>query len=152
MADQAAQDRQEIRELADRYTIGITTRDWEVVRSCYHETARWHASVGLDFPGREALVAGLRAIVESASFHLQMQHAILIENLTADSATARSVLQEVIARPDGGGLNVLGVYNDRIGKFDGRWLFTERYFDAHYLDPTPLPGNVVVDYKNLPRF
>jgi hypothetical protein len=152
MADQAAQDRQEIRELADRYTIGITTRDWALVRSCYHETAHWHASVGLDFQGREALVEGLRAIVESANFHLQMQHAILIENLTADSATARSVLHEVVGRPDGSGLNVLGVYNDRIGKFDGRWLFVERYFDAHYLDPTPLPGKVEVDYKNLFKF
>jgi hypothetical protein len=152
MADQAAQDRLEIRELADRYTIGITTRDWDTVRSCYHADARWHASVaGLDFRGQDALVAGLRAIVEAASFVLQMQHAILIENLTADRATARSVLHEVVARPNGRGLTVLGVYNDRVGKFDGRWLFTERYFHAHYTDQSPLPGEILVDYKDLPK-
>jgi hypothetical protein len=144
------EDRLDIRELADRYTVGITTRDWEVVASCYHKDARWHASVGLDFAGREALVAGLRAIVEGADFHLQMHHAILIEGVSAERATARSVLHEVVKRPDGSGLNVLGVYNDKIRKFDGCWLFTERYFHAHYMDPTPLAGTVAVDYANLP--
>ena len=151
MADwQAMHDRLEIRELIDRYTIGITTRDWDVVKSCYHENARWQASVGMDFQGRDAIIEEVRTIVDASAFQLQMQHAILIENLTADSATARSVLQEVLQRPDGTGLDVLGVYNDRIGKFGGCWLFTERYFHAHYISAAPMPGSVLVDYNKLP--
>lgn len=152
MADlQTLHDRLEIRELIDRYTIGITTRDWHIVQGCYHENARWQASVGMDFQGREAILGGVRAIVEGSAFQLQMQHAILIENLTAESATARSVLQEVIQRADGTGMDVLGVYNDRIGKFEGCWLFTERYFHAHYISTQPMPGNILVDYGKLPK-
>ncbi|MGE3692352.1 MAG: hypothetical protein AB7F98_13330 [Novosphingobium sp.] len=52
---------------------------------------------------------------------------------------------------DGKGIQILGVYNDRIGKFDGKWLFVERYFDVHYRDDA-LPGESVVDYTQLPKF
>ncbi|MGE3693109.1 MAG: nuclear transport factor 2 family protein [Novosphingobium sp.] len=84
MADlQSISDRLDIRELADRYTVGITCRDWELVTGCFHPDARWRASVGFDFQGRDALVGGIRAIVEASRFQLQMHHAISIDSLRA---------------------------------------------------------------------
>lgn len=148
---QELSDRMEIRELTERYTVGITCRDWEAVGSCYHDHATWRApQIGHEFLGREAIVAGLRAVVEPNEFHLQMQHALTIDTLDADRATARSILHEVVQHAGGsGGVDVLGVYNDIITKIDGVWKFESRRFHVHHLNAGPLPGVTMVDYADL---
>jgi hypothetical protein len=145
---QETQDRLAIRELADRYTMGITRRDWDAVAACFHENARWGASLGMDFQGRQAILDGIRPGVEAMDFLVQMQHACVIENLTADRATVRNVHNEVGRMPGGGGLFLLGVYSDVVVKVDGAWVFEDRYFQAHYVDPAPNAGMIMVDYKN----
>ena len=143
------QDRLAIRELADRYTLGITRRDWDAVGACFNENARWMSSVGHDFQGRRGIQEGLRETVEAMEFLVQMQHAIVIENLTAERATARSVLNEFGRLPGGqAGVFVLGVYTDTVAKEGGRWGFEHRFFQVHYLDGAAPPGMMMVDYKN----
>ena len=146
-------DRIAIRELTERYTMGVTCRDWDAVASCYHEHAHWRApQVGMDFEGREALVAGIRASVEANPFQLQMQHALVIDSLTADRATARSILHEVLKHTaDEPGASFLGIYNDVITKPDGVWKFESRRFDIHLADATGLNGQIMVDYASLLR-
>lgn len=142
-----------IRELTERYTMGVTCRDWDAVASCYHENAHWHAPLaGMEFRGRDALVAGIRASVESNPFQLQMQHALVIDSLTADRATARSILHEVLKHTaDEPGMSVLGIYNDVIIKAGGLWKFESRRFDIHLMDATGLHGHIMVDYASLLR-
>jgi uncharacterized protein (TIGR02246 family) len=144
-------DRVAIRELTERYTMGVTCRDWDAVASCYHEQAHWHAPLaGMEFRGRDALVAGIRASVEANPFQLQMQHALVIDSLTSDRATARSILHEVLKHtPDKPGMSVLGIYNDVITKADGLWKFESRRFDIHLMDATGLTGQILVDYASL---
>ena len=142
-----------IRELTERYTMGVTCRDWDAVASCYHEHANWRApQVGMDFKGREALVSGIRGSVEANPFQLQMQHALVIDSLTHDRATARSILHEVLKHtPDEPGSSFLGIYNDVITKPDGVWKFESRRFDIHLMDATGLEGQIMVDYASLLR-
>lgn len=148
--DQLA-DRLAIRELADRYTLGITTRDWDMVGSCYHEDARWHVpQMGFDLNGRDAIVSGVRDLVEPNALHMQMLHALVIDTLEQDRATARSILNELGHHPSGErGVNVVGIYYDEATRRDGEWRFQYRRFENHYLDARPLPGNILVDYGAL---
>jgi len=152
MADiQELADRLAIRELTDRYTLGVTRRDWDALAACFHENARWRASVGYDFQGRPAIREGLRQVVEGMEFLLQMTHACVIDDLTPNRAKVMSVLNEFgRAGGDAGGVFVLGIYYDTVTKSGGRWAFEERNFQLHYLDGASPPGTVTVDYKNQP--
>lgn len=150
---QQLSDRLAIRELTERYTMGVTCRDWKAVASCYHEHAHWCAPLaGLDFKGHAAIVSGIRGSVEANPFQLQMQHALVIDSLTADRATARSILHEVLKqKPDEPGSSFLGIYNDVITRPDGVWKFESRRFDIHLADAGGLHGHIMVDYASLPR-
>jgi hypothetical protein len=151
MADlQETADRIAIRDLLDRYTLGVTRRDFDAMAACFHENARWHASVGYDFKTREGVRAGLREVVESMQFLLQMTHACVIDELTADSAKVQSVLNEFGKRDGEAGVFVLGIYYDRVTKVGGRWGFEERDFQLHYIDAGPPPGTITVDYAKQP--
>ncbi len=146
-------DRLAIRELTERYTMGVTSRDWAAVADCFHEQSRWAVpGVGLEFEGRERIAAGIRGAVEPNAFHMLMPHALVIDTQDADRATARSVLHEVFQRPGGQeGAHVLGVYTDVITLIDGVWRFESRRFDIYLMDASGLPGQVMVDYSALAK-
>lgn len=144
---QETADRLAIRELVDRYSLAVTRRDWEAVARCFHPNARWRASVGYDFQGRETIRESLKQVVESLEFLVQMTHACVIDDLTADRARVTSVLKEFGRRPNGqGGVFVLGVYTDAVIKADGRWVFQDRDFQVHYIDTAAPPGLQMIDY------
>jgi uncharacterized protein (TIGR02246 family) len=144
-------DRMAIRDLADRYAMAVTCRDWTAVADCFHEDADWAVpGVGLAFAGRDQIAEGIRGAVEPNAFHMLMPHAFVIDSLDADRATARSVLHEVFQVPGGtGGAKVLGVYTDVIAKREGEWRFASRRFDIYLMDGSGLPGQVMVDYQAL---
>jgi uncharacterized protein (TIGR02246 family) len=148
---QELSDRLAIRELADRYAVSVTCRDWAALGACFHEDAAWTVvGSGLAFKGREAIAAGIRGAVEPNAFHMLMPHAFVIDTLTADRATARGILHEVFKRPGGDtGAKVLGVYTDVITKSEGAWLFADRRFDIYLMDGSGTPGQVMVDYSTL---
>lgn len=144
-------DRMAIRDLADRYAMAVTCRDWASVADCFHDDADWAVpGVGLAFEGGEQIAAGIRGAVEPNAFHMLMPHAFVIDALGSDRATARSVLHEVFQRPGGSdGAKLLGVYTDVIAKRDGAWRFQSRRFDIYLMDASGLPGQVMVDYAAL---
>lgn len=145
-------DRIAIRELSDRYTMAVTCRDWAAVAACFHEHADWAVpGVGLAFEGREAIAAGIAAAVSPNAFHMLMPHALVIDTLEPDRATARSILHEVFQLPGGEqqGAHVLGLYNDVITRRDGVWRYQSRRFDIHLMNASGFPGEVMVDYAAL---
>ncbi len=148
---QELSDRIAIRDLADRYAVSVTCRDWAGVAACFHGDATWAVpGVGLAFEGREQIAAGIRGAVEPNAFHMLMPHAFVIDTLSAERATARSVLHEVFQRPGGSeGAKVLGVYTDVIARRGGLWLFEDRCFAIYLMDASGLPGQVMVDYSAL---
>ena len=146
-------DRIAIRELADRYTVAVTCRDWAAVASCFHEDADWAVpGVGLAFQGRDTIAKGIQGAVEPNAFHMLMPHAFVIDTLGSGRATARSILHEVFQLPGGeDGAHVLGVYNDVIARRDGQWLFASRRFDIYLMNASGCPGQVMVDYASLSK-
>lgn len=144
-------DRLALRELGERYTMGITAHDWDMVGSCYHDDARWYVpQMGFDFVGRDVIVSNVRELIEPNALHMQMLHSVVIDSLEGDRATMRSILHEMAHHPSGErGVNVFGIYYDEVARREGVWRFQNRRFEVHYLDPNPLPGNVMVDYAAL---
>jgi hypothetical protein len=148
---QQVKDRLEIRELIELYSVSVTLRDWDAVGACFHPQGRWRASVGYEFQTRQGVQDGIRAIGEGMEFLVQMSHGVVIRELTPERATANLVLNEFGKYRDReGGVFVLGVYYDTLVKHEGRWVFEERDFQAHYIDPSTPPGRRFVDYANLP--
>lgn len=147
-------DRLAIRELIERYTVCVTQRDWETMGACFHAESRWRTSppFGHDFKTRQGIQEGISKAVSSSDFLVQMTHGVVIDELTADRAQARVVLNEIGRRSRAKtALFLLGVYHDTITKIDGVWGFKERYFQAHYVDTSWIPGDVVVDYAVRPQ-
>jgi len=145
-------DRLAIRELADRYTMAVTSRDWSAVADCFHTDAKWAVpGVGLAFEGRDNIAAGISGAVSPNAFHMLMPHAFAIDSLGEDRATARSILHEVFQRPGGTGegAHVLGLYNDVVTRIGGVWRFADRRFDIHLMDAAGCAGHVMVDYAAL---
>jgi hypothetical protein len=140
-------DRLAIRELAERYCLGVTRRDWDQMASCFSENSRWVTSVGHDFRTREGVRKGISETVESFEFLVQMLHGVAISELTPTRARANTILNEFGRAPGGqAGVYVLGVYHDILTKESGHWEFEERYFEAYYIDGAAPPGMKMVDY------
>jgi uncharacterized protein (TIGR02246 family) len=147
-------DRIAIRELADRYVMAVTCRDWAAVAACFHEDADWAVpGVGLAFVGREAIASGIAAAVSPNGFHMLMPHAFVIDSLDGGRATGRSILHEVFQLPSSqDGAHVLGLYNDVVTRSqEGAWRFASRRFDIHLMNAGAFPGQVMVDYAALAR-
>ena len=148
---QEVADRLAIRELAERYCLGVTRRDWDYMAACFHENARWHTSVGHDFRGRDGVRKGIQETVETFEFLVQMPHCVVIDEISPTRAKCRVILNE-FGRAQGGqtGVNVMGVYDDIVTKESGKWEFQERYFHAYYIDPAAPQGMKLVDYATRP--
>jgi len=146
-------DRLEIRELIERCSLNVTTRDYDAVGACFHPDARWRLTAPkLEYEGRAAIQKGIIKLTGRGEFLVQMAHSIVIDDLTAERATARVVLNEVGRNSaDQKGFLLLGVYSDVITKVGGRWLFELRTFEPYYLDWSWISGDVVVDYAKLAK-
>lgn len=136
-------DRLAIRDLIERYTVSVTVRDWDGVADCFEEEACWQVAppMGREFRNREGIRDGLREAVEPSEFLFQMTHSVLIDDLTDDTARATVVINEIagFAAPQRG-FFLLGIYEDRIRKREGRWRFSRRLFTRHYVDTNWLPS------------
>ena len=122
-------DRQEIADLLARYTFGLDTRDWALVRSCFTETPAFvHPGGRID--GVEGIVDRARGALESldASQHLLGNVVVEVE---PDGGTARSICyfqaQHVRAGTPGGDTYVIaGSYTDTLVRTPDGWRIAER--------------------------
>lgn len=79
------------------------------------------------FEGRDAIVGFWEQAMsglEAVSFHCVP---CMIE-ITGDTATSRVQTQEILHMKDGKTRVVGGLYEDELGKIDGKWQFTHRKF------------------------
>lgn len=150
MADiQELADRLAIRDVIDRYSTAVTQRQWDEMGACFHPESRWQcaAPFNMDFSTRKGIQESLASTIEHGDFLHQMIHSVVIDDLAADRAKARVVLNEMSRNSaEKTGFFLLGVYHDNLTKIDGRWGFESRIFYPYYVDTTWLPGTVAVDY------
>lgn len=120
------EDRLAIRELHEIYGDGVVRIDAETWGSVWAEDAHWHF-MGMEIIGRPAIVEtwkGAMTNFEAVSFSC-VPASIEVDG---DTATSRVQTQEVMKQADGSTRVIGGLYDDKLAKFDGRWLYTSRVF------------------------
>jgi hypothetical protein len=116
-----------IRDVIDRYAVGVDRRDWEMVRSCF--TADCSADYGKagQWTGRDALVTWLDELHREVgpTMHRMTNHLIEVDG---DRATATSYLDALLKVEHKGFdlLHVLTIYTDELRRYDGGWRISSR--------------------------
>jgi uncharacterized protein (TIGR02246 family) len=124
--DGAADDQIGIRALIDTYADAVFRRDAAAWGATWDQDAEW-TLFGMRVRGREAIVAAWEQAMAAfpfAAFFCQLG-ALTVEG---DQAHGRSYTNEILTTADGGVRRVVGGYQDRFIKRDGRWLFAARDF------------------------
>lgn len=120
------EDRLAIRELHELYADGVVRFDAETWGSVWAEDATWDF-MGMDFAGKGPIVEmwlSAMSSFEAVSFQC-MPCAIEVDG---DIATSRVQTQEILKGKDGSTRHLGGLYEDRLAKIDGQWLYTHRAF------------------------
>ena len=120
-----------IRDVIDRYAIGLDRRDWELVRTCftadcvadYGRTGRW--------TDRETLIDALDEIHRDIgpTLHRLSNHYIEVDG---DAARATTYLDAVlkVEHPDFDLVHVIGTYHDELTRGSDEWLISSRRVDT----------------------
>lgn len=120
-------DRLMIRELIDSYGDAVARRDADAWGACWAEEAVWRFA-GREVSGRDAIVStwhGAMAQYAAIAF-MAFPGAIEVEG---DSATLRTHTFEHLVPVDGPVRVQAGIYEDRLVRRGGRWLFAQRSFN-----------------------
>jgi hypothetical protein len=119
-----------IQQVITRYCDGVTRRDWAIVADLFTSDATWDVdgeNATFRFAG-EDVVPGIRGIVESTGFLVQINAPALIE-IDGDRATARTTIYELGSnREKTQRFEEPRVYEDVLKKFEGKWRFVSRRF------------------------
>lgn len=128
----------EIRELAVRYSLGVDGKDSVVLNSIFTDDIKFHATNGeFSFEGNDVLVDFFLTAVAEAdrkSFHVTHGHIIDLDPNDSDSASG--VLfghAELIPRDSMQSPKLVALrYDDKYRQVDGRWRFSERLLSFFY--------------------
>jgi len=127
---------QEIRDLIARYAIHYDDKAWEQFAALWAEEAAFSAN-GVSFDGRESLLAFLTTCLPPGYSGKHMNSPPLVE-LSPDGATATARTDVVWISQDFEN-RIVGRYDDRFVKRDGRWLFLRREESTVPFTPGPPP-------------
>ena len=120
----------EIREIIDRYAVGIDLRDWELVRSCFAPGC--HADYGRagSWTAREPFVASLDEMHRDVgpTMHRITNHQIHVDGGTATATSYFDALLQVEHR-EHDLLQVVGTYRDELVRTDNGWKIASRRSD-----------------------
>lgn len=129
-SDPLALERWRIRELIERYSYAVNTRDWPVLADCFTENGVWDVGAPFNFKtqGRAATSQLISEKISEFEFVIQMPHASMIW-LEGDRARAHTTMQELVSGKGGtNGIQMLGTYTDNIVRDGGTWRFELREF------------------------
>jgi len=132
--DSWVRDQLEIRSLIEAYSDGVTRRDPDAIMALWAEDCRWSVPdmEGLeDVRGKDAI----RSMFEAAQGLFKVTFLTGTPGnitITGDTATARTYTHEVLESTEGETRHAVGLYEDKFGRIDGQWLFTERTWHMIY--------------------
>jgi len=138
---QAIADRVEIEALRGEFADAAMMRDRARMASLFtQDGALRMPNIPAEMVGREEIRAVGERLQSQWEFFVQTTHPGVIR-LDGDTATGRAYIQELARTRDGRqGLNY-AIYHDRYHRTPDGWNFTERVYEARYLDTTPLAGS-----------
>jgi uncharacterized protein (TIGR02246 family) len=127
---------QEIRDVIARYAIYYDDKDWEAFGTLWAEEAAFVAN-GVAFEGRAALLAFLTTCLPADYSGKHLNSPPLVELAPdGESATART---DVVWISQDFENRIVGRYDDRFVRRDGRWLFLRREESTVPFTPGPPP-------------
>ena len=136
---QQLEDREEIRELIAKYCHGVDGRDEDLFMSIWSEDAKY--LIGAQF-GDHIGIDAIREILHGLwGAFTEMHHwatNVVIE-LDGDTAKARVNADVTGTDTKGRALMFAATYTDELRRIDGRWKFTVRDIDLHYMTPVLEP-------------
>lgn len=128
---QNLEDRESIREAVAAYSLRILNHEFASIPDLFCEDGLFHiAAANLNIEGREKLNAFFGMMRPGVAFPFVQSSAITVDG---DEATHVGVMQNVPHTSDAP--CYLGIYNDRLRRVEGRWLFAERRFHFVLNDP-----------------
>src|SRR5271168_3487779 len=91
-----AGDYAEIRNLVDRYSIGVTTRDRQMISSVFTADAVWKVAAPFDVEirGNEVIATTIEHSIQEFELIVQMACSVDVQ-IDGDTATTRCLIQEV---------------------------------------------------------
>lgn len=135
-----------IRELVERYSIAISTKDWKALGDTFVDDGWWELcdpepNNDMRLDGRDVLVHFISTSIEKMHFVMQYSHGVAIE-LEGDTAIAQATMLEFVKADDSHSATYMGIYRDHLLFTDGRWRFRSRRLHVRYRDPQLLSGLV----------
>jgi hypothetical protein len=130
----SVEDRLAIRELVERFTVGIMRLDLDIWIDVWAEEGVWQLPSKEPARGREALRKAFHTTTDYLAF---MSMLFFPSGLVVDGDRARGQAygQEVILPKSGDPAKFLtGCFEDEYVKRDGRWLFLSRNFSVLGID------------------
>ena len=137
------EDRIAIRELIESYADAVTRRDADAWAALWDEDARWllpNLGAGFRLEGKRAIVPAWRKMMidyhgpEHAPWTISFSSVLGGMDVDGDRATVRSWSFETFDDGKGRTIHLKGRYDDRLIRYDARWLFAERSWDLLPLD------------------
>jgi hypothetical protein len=120
----ALSDRAEIFECLHKYTKGLDRRDWDLLKSAYHDDARDQHGSFIGSP--DEFIDYVRNVMQDWDYSV---HFLDLNNLelNGDEAHTECYVLFTQRRVDGGGLDFGGGrYLDRLVRRDGEWAIATR--------------------------
>lgn len=125
------EDREAIREAVAAYSLRILKNEFDSIADLFCNDGVFHiTAANLHIVGQEKLKAFFGMMRPGVAFPFVQTSTIAI---AGDEARHVGVMQNVAPRPDAP--CYLGIYDDRLRRVDGRWLFAERLFRFVLNDP-----------------
>ncbi len=138
----AVEDTLNIQQLYASYSDAITRSDPKSFGDCWCEDAYWFL-LGVEHKGKKSIVEAYTNTVAPTDFVMHLALSPMI-SLNGDKADVRSQVQEIIHFAGGDGIILLGNYNDKLLKVDGKWLFADRRISLRYSGPFSMDANMVM--------
>jgi hypothetical protein len=118
-----------IQQTLNTYSVNASLGQLEEMAATFAPDGVWEIpGIGARFEGREAVLAGARAVVGALEFIVQINSPAVIA-VDGDTASAQSVIRECgkyAGRQTA--LEVLGTYTDRLVRTAEGWRFALRTF------------------------
>jgi ketosteroid isomerase-like protein len=128
------EDREEIRELAARYTFAVDNRDLQAIEKCFAEEATFRSRDGvMNAIGREAIMEQFRGRFEvlGPGAHYGHDHVVMLDKQDGDRATGLLSSHAELYR-NGKPMITSLRYEDAYARKEERWVFADRLLSFFY--------------------
>ena len=140
MADVQVSDQLEVSNLLTRYALGLDSRDWELLASCFTDDGvADFGEMGGVHNGSDALVAFCRGVLSGLDASQHLVGSVSIECHGDEGSSVCYFQAQHVYKGAEGGDNYLvgGTYRDRLVRTGDGWRIAHRTLEASWFDGNP---------------